>query len=171
MRKALPLWLLLSLCGSFTSIGMCAAPSVVPSSESAAQLEPGSNADKRLDQKITYDARRKTVLTILTDLSKISGVTLKAGRSDSDWQVRDRKMNVFVKNLSVLTVMNSMARTMKFTWTKSKSDPLAYRMYADPRALSDAEKQANGDEQQFEAKQAKKREALVANIHAVANNS
>ena len=56
-------------------------------------------ADARLCRNITYEASHKSVKIILADLSKMTGVTLNAGQSSQDWQVRDRKMNIFAKDL------------------------------------------------------------------------
>ena len=96
--------------------------------------------DARLQQKVTYQAKHTAVKAILADLSKMTGVTLKAGQSDADWQVRDRKMNVFVKDLPLLSLMNSMARVMKFVWSKNtKTDPPTYRMYMDRVQLAAAQ--------------------------------
>jgi hypothetical protein len=37
------------------------------------------NASANTSQKVTYEARRKTVVSIFSDLSKMTGVTLRAG--------------------------------------------------------------------------------------------
>ncbi|MDO8682834.1 MAG: hypothetical protein Q7N50_05065 [Armatimonadota bacterium] len=68
----------------------------------------------------------------------MSGVTRRAGASVQDWQVRDRKMNIFAKDLPLLSLMNSMARVMRFTWSKNaKVDPPIYRFYTDRRKISE----------------------------------
>jgi hypothetical protein len=96
--------------------------------------------DPRLQQKITYAAKHKPIKLILADLSKMTGVTLRAGASEQDWQVRDRRMNIFVKDLPLLTFMNSMARVMDFTWDKNiRVDPPTYRVYMDRKKLAAAE--------------------------------
>ena len=101
-------------------------------------------ADARLSQKVTYEARHKPVKVILVDLSKMTGVTLKAGQSGKDWQVRDRKMNIFAKDLPLSSLMNSIARVMKFRWSKSvKVDPPAYRMYMNRKELAAAQSAKN----------------------------
>ncbi len=62
-----------------------------------ASVETISGSD--LTQKVIYEARRKTVSSILSDLSKMTGVTLMAGYNNEDWQVRDRRMNIFAKDV------------------------------------------------------------------------
>ena len=102
------------------------------------KLEP--EKDKRLTQTVTYEAKRKTVLTILDDLTEITGVKYKAGNNNLDWQVRDRKMNIFVKDLPLSNLMNSIARVMKFKWSKSEKDgAVTYRLVEDRRAVLDAQ--------------------------------
>lgn len=106
--------------------------------------DDSTKPDARLSQKVTYEAKHRSVKLILADLSKMTGVTLKAGYGDSDWQVRDRKMNVFVKDVPLLNLMNSMGRVMKFIWSKNaKVDPPTYRMYMDRMQLSAAEAARN----------------------------
>jgi hypothetical protein len=116
----------------------------------AAGTDAPNKPDVRLQQKVTYEAKHKPVKLILADLSKMAGVTLKAGASDQDWQVRDRKMNIFVRDLPLLTLMNSMARAMEFTWDKNvRVDPPNYRMYMDRKLLAAAEAKRSQAEAEF----------------------
>ena len=115
----------LSLSGIMFTLICCA----VTTWAAAPDAQP---VDTRLSQKVTYQAKAQPVKIILADLSKMTGVTLKAGYSDSDWQVRDRRMNIFVKDLPLGSLMSSMKRVMRFTWAaNSKVDPPAYRFYTD----------------------------------------
>lgn len=99
-------------------------------------------ADPRLDQKITYQARHKQVRLILDELSTQTGVTLKSGYSNMDWQVRDRRMTISVKDLPLRELMESIARVMSFKWSVSDSGGVAcYRLYMDRRALLQAQSQ------------------------------
>ena len=67
-----------------------------------------AQTDTRLAQKVTYEAWHTPVKTILADISKSTGVTLNAGFSKMDWQVRDRRMNVYVKDVTLAQLMNSI---------------------------------------------------------------
>jgi len=132
----------------------------------ATAAEPfDSESDSRLAQKVTYEARYKTVSAILADLSQSTGVTLKAGYNELDWQVRDRKMNIFAKDLPLATLMTSIARVMKFKWSISRDARLqTYRLYMDRRTLLDAEaKRARRIEKTIEW-QTKKRQSWIDDI-------
>jgi hypothetical protein len=103
-----------------------------------AQVEEWS-ADTRLAQKVTYEARHKAVKTILADLSEITGITFNAGYNKNDWQVRDRKMNIFAKDIVLADLMSSIARVMKFKWSVNKDGvPWTYRLCMDRKPLAAA---------------------------------
>lgn len=116
-------------------------------------------SDLRLAQLVTYEARRKSVLTILADLSEKTGVALKAGQNNKDWQVRDLKMNVFAKDVPLSVLMSSIARAMKFKWSRDgKAGEYSYRLYMDRKSIADAELKRQTEEQKLLADQASKRE-------------
>ena len=119
----------------------------VPGTRSA---QVGDSTDKRVAQKITYNAKRKPVREILGDLGELTGVKLYAGYNSKDWQVRDRRMNVFVKDLPLAHLMNSIARVMKFKWKRNEQlDPCTYRLYMDRRTLLGAEAQRLREEERI----------------------
>ncbi|MDO8585870.1 MAG: hypothetical protein Q7T82_02415 [Armatimonadota bacterium] len=116
----------------------------------AATADSEAPVDPRLSRKVTYEAKHKPVKVILADLSRMTGITLKAGITTRDWQVRDRRMNIFVKDLLLLSLMNSMARVMDFTWDKNtRLDPPTYRMYMDRKKLAAAEAAKTRADQSF----------------------
>ncbi|MDO8588226.1 MAG: hypothetical protein Q7T82_14455 [Armatimonadota bacterium] len=117
--------------------------------------------DERLLQKVTYEAERKCVKVIMADLSKLAGVSLRAGSGGSDWQSRDRKMTLFVKDVPLTNLMNSMARVMKFTWSKSKGDPPSYRFYMTRKTLLDAEERRLKQQQIIDDRRAQGRDNLI----------
>jgi len=129
-------------------------PAAVAASESDEPL-----ADIRLSQSVTYGVSNKAVSVILDDLTKATGVTFKAGVNSKDWQVRDRKMSIFAKDISLGEIMNSIARVMKFKWERSGDDSAPiYKLFMDRKTLLDAEAQRVRQEQQQEAEQAKRRQ-------------
>lgn len=148
---------------------------VDPNTPEAAQAREQAGdfwtADTRLAQKVTYQARRRTVLAILNDLSKSTGVTLRAGYNNLDWQVRDRNMLVSAQELSLAELMQSIARVMKFKWSRSESEPYTYRLYMDRRTLLQEEGQAYRAEQKFLELQKKKREDLIDTFAELAKKS
>lgn len=116
----------------------CCAQKVTVDPNTGAAPADIDGADKRVAQKVSYEAWHKPVKLILADLTKQTGVTLNAGYNKQDWQVRDRRMNVFVKDVTLAELMNSIARVMKFKWSVSHDlKPPTYRLYADRRLIAD----------------------------------
>lgn len=134
--------------------------------------EESATRDARLAQKVTYEAKRVTVLAILDDLTAATGVTLKAGYNAKDWQVRDRKMNITAKEIPLAALMNSIARVMKFKWSRQEVDGVhSYRLYMDRRTLLDAESRRMREEERLERLQAEKRERTLNEWAGAANLS
>lgn len=130
-----------------------------------------SDDGKVLAQKITYQAKHKAVKEILADLSKMSGLTLKAGWNNLDWQVRDRKMDIFVKDVPLATLMNSISHVMKFKWTKSETeDHSYYRLYMDRKTLLNAEAKAYQAEQKFNEEVLARRANFVQSVMDMDDN-
>jgi hypothetical protein len=114
-----------------------------------AQIEEW-DADARLSQKVTYEARHKAVKTILADLSEMTGITFNAGYNKNDWQVRDRKMNIFAKDITLADLMSSIARVMKFKWSVNKDQvPWTYRIYMDRSTLVEANAELSKAQRDF----------------------
>lgn len=128
--------------------------------------------DARLAQKITYEAVREPVRDILADLSKLSGVTLKAGYNKQDWQVRDRRMNVFLKDTTLAGVMNSIANVMKFKWSKNDDvAPPTYRLYMDRKSVLAEEMLRQSQEDSYAERMSKKRDKAFAECKRVSDLS
>ena len=128
--------------------------------------------DPRLSQKITCKLRHKTVASILYCLQKQTGVTLKPGYNKDDWQVRDRKMDLFVRDLELGELMQSIARVMKFKWDRSGEEgKWRYRLFMDRKTLLDAEGQSYRREEEFKKKQAERRTALLDKLAGLSNPS
>jgi hypothetical protein len=102
----------------------------------AAQTE-----DVRLAEKVTYLAQKKSVSGILNDLHNLTGIKFYSGFNSKDWQVRDRKMNVYVKDIPLARLMNAISGVMKFKWSRSKLDnaDYTYRLYMDRKAILEGE--------------------------------
>ena len=139
MNRCILLIVLLSMASgqACTAQKVTVAPSIQDTPVATIQQE----ADDRLAQKVTYTAEGKAVKAILADLSELTGVKLYAGYNAGDWQVRDRRMRILVKDLPLAHLMNSMARVMKFKWSSSKDkDIRSYRLYADQESLSEEQR-------------------------------
>ena len=127
-------------------------------------------SDPRLARKVTYTAKRKCASEVLSDLSAMTGITLNAGYNEKDWQVRDRRMNVFAKDLPLADLMNSIARTMKFGW-REDGEPgrESYRLYMDRAAVLRVEMKRK-KEAEAVAKQLKEaRQRLFDSLQQVAD--
>lgn len=138
---------------------------------SAAQAETRKDedfwtTDPRLASKVVFEARRRTVLAILADLSKTTGVTLHAGYNTRDWQVRDRKMVIFSRDMSLSDLMQSISRVMKFKWSRAKVDgAYVYRLSMDRKAVIEAEAEAARKEERYNKEQQLKREAFADELN------
>lgn len=128
--------------------------------------------DDRLDQKINYEAKQKTVAEILSDLSRETGVTMNAGQNSKDWESRDVKMIIFAKDLSLRELMNSMARVMKFRWVREgKPGEYTYRFYMSGRTKMEAEARRVREEQDSRDKLMEKRKKALDSYLAAATIS
>lgn len=133
-----------------------------PGAQKPQDSEQTAKTDARLAFKVTYEARAKSVRVILKDLAEMSGVTLYAGYNDSDWQVRDRKMNVFSKDVPLVQLMSSIARVMKFKWSiRGEPGAYTYRLYMDRRTLLDAEAKRVREEERYKQQQADRRQKML----------
>lgn len=123
-----------------------------------------------LAQRVTYEGRRKTVVSILADLSAMTGVTLKAGYNNEDWQVRDRRMNIFVKDIPLSNLMNSIARVMKFQWSEREDDKgvVSYRLYMDRKTILGAESKRLAEEERVRKGQLEGRNRFLSVMEAAA---
>jgi len=174
MRRLLLLILVLtSSAGSIGAVGKVTVDPNVPGAASkAATQEDFWKADARLARKITYEARRKTVVTILADLQATTGVTLKGGYNNLDWQVRDRKMVIFAKDMALGDLMQSIARVMKFKWSRSGDEGAwSYRLYMDRRTVLESEGEAYRAEQRFNEEQTRKRESFLGKLGELSSAS
>lgn len=106
------------------------------------KTEDLAGADARLAQKVTISEPAKPVRVVLGDLTKATGVILRSGYNDGDWQVRDRKMCIFAKDVPLVQIMNSIAHVMKFKWSRKDADgKWQYRLYMDRHEVLEADAQ------------------------------
>lgn len=125
--------------------------------------------DLRVQQMVTCEAKKQPVYRILADLSSKTGVTLTAGINDQDWQVRERPMTIFVKDVTLQELMDSIARTMRFRW-KTEGAPAEprYRLYMDRRAVLLYEAQRKRDANYAATMRQKARENLLGGLQRAA---
>ncbi len=159
MKKAILAIFLASACLPALAVGKV---TVDPNTPGAA-AKPDGDIDTRLAQKVTISETIKPVREILADLSKLTGITFKAGYNNGDWQVRDRKMCIFAQDVPLAELMSSISRVMKFKWSLSgEGDATVYRLYMDRRTLLDAEAQRVRIEEKAAEEYAAKRANALA---------
>ncbi|MCE5314071.1 MAG: hypothetical protein ABFD49_07365 [Armatimonadota bacterium] len=78
-----------------------------------------TGADSRLSQKVDFDAEVARVVDALDSLTLRTGVSLTAGVDNNDWMARDRKVTLHVKGITLCDLMEEIASTLRFDWTKS----------------------------------------------------
>lgn len=136
-----------------------------PGARSAVEDNSTLSADPRLAQKVTYEAQHKSLKVILDDLSQLTGVTFLAGYNSKDWQVRDRKMSIFVSDVALVDLMNSMSRVMKFEWSINQDlKPWTYRLCMDRSTLAAAEAERRQAEERYSQEIRGRRQKLVDSI-------
>jgi hypothetical protein len=97
---------------------------------------------------------------------------MRAGWNVEDWQVRDRRMNIFAKDVPLSNLMNSIARVMKFKWSKSGDDnaPI-YRLYMDRQVLLGGERQRFIEEEKVRERQTEARQKFMSCLEEAAGMS
>jgi len=89
-------------------------------------------ADKRLDQKITYQSLDKRLHSVLDDLSTMTGVAIRCGDGRSNWQVRDLPVVVCARDLPLGKLLRAVADGTHLLMTSSEKDGVrTYRIWRD----------------------------------------
>ena len=153
---------------------ICRAEKVTVDPNAGAISKPAEDevVDPRLGKKVTYVAWHTPVRVVLADISQLTGVTLNAGYAKSDWQVRDRRMNIRVEDVTLGELMNSIARVMKFKWSRSEAvQPPHYRLVSDRRLLGKMQAEATRREKALKQEVTTRRAALVRALAEAAKAS
>ena len=158
MRIAFLTLALITACLPALAVGKITTDPNVPGAAAPSE-EIIQGTDTRLSKKVTIEQARAPLRKILDELTKSTGVVLKAGANNGDWQVRDRKMNIFAKDVPLAQLMNSISHVMKFKWQRKGEDgKWTYRLYMDRRTLLDAEAQRSRAEAKEKADETRRRQ-------------
>lgn len=151
-RFALQVLLCLALSGLVCEYSLAVGKITVDPNAGGSEVSKAPvSSDTRLAQKVTYEACYVSVRQILEDLTTITGIRLYVGYNKYDWQVRSRKMNIFVKDVKMADLMNSIAHSMKFKWSCNNDlNPPTYRLVVDSKATIAADAQKAQAEKQKE---------------------
>lgn len=88
--------------------------------------------DSRLLMKITYDSDYKRLHTVVSDITRLSGVSIICGSSKNDWQVRDIPVVVCVKDIPLGKLLRALADATHTRFSSEKfgdNSKLSYRIY------------------------------------------
>ncbi len=166
MRIVFLCWLcLLASLTMFSSANGAGKITVDPNRGNERAEAQDADMDARLAQEVTYEARHRAVKTILADLSDMTGITLRAGYNSKDWQVRDRKMTIYARDIPLAQLMSSIARVMKFKWSiNHDANPWTCRLYMDRTTLLGADAELYRYQESFNAEVTRRRENFAEMI-------
>lgn len=121
--------------------------------------------DPRLDQKVSYDADGIPVSVALSQLSQSTGVEMNAGENKDDWMVRDRKIIVHVKDMTLRALMQEFSQILSFHWSRGGDEgKWTYRLWQDKDQRLE-EQQLRTSAEDSQSKQAReKRENAIADM-------
>ncbi len=124
--------------------------------------------DARLDQKVTYQAKGALLHTVCEELTQKTGVAMRSGSSLKDWQVRDRKVTLFVKDMPLRDVHANLAKLLRFRWTKFDSKGLtSYRIIQDAKARTEEESLRVAAAEEKTQKRTKALANALGEIHSI----
>ena len=123
-----------------TTVDPNAAPKVVAP---PAPVAVGA-ADKRFDQRITFDAPNARLHDVVATIAKKSGVTIFCGSSPEDWHVRDIPVTVAARDITLRKLLEYLLFSTHTYLKATKTDKgIIYRVTRDARLrkmLDDYEK-------------------------------
>jgi len=132
------------------------------------QATDETKPDSRLDQKITYEAKGELLHRVLDELSAKTNVTMTCGNNEKDWQVRDRKVIIFVKDMPLSDIQKHLADVLHFTWTQSgKEGEYTYKLSADLKARKEEELLRVKAKEAEKQKLIARRQAALADLDSV----
>ena len=93
------------------------------------------NADPRLDKKVTIAVVHTKLEDVVKQLSEQSGVEIKAGTGARDWKVRERKVTIEAKDVTLRILLDEVSKLLGFYISKSgKEGEWAYTYWQDLKA-------------------------------------
>jgi len=164
LRVLLALLIIVVLASCCCAQGKITSDPNAPAARAAEDADKDASApDERVAQKISYEAIRRPLREVLAELTEKTGVSFRAGENLKDWQVRDRKVNVFVKDVPLAAVMNSMARTLMLKWGREEKDGvITYRLFMNKKTRDEAQQRVTSEDEKIEKERQAKREKAIA---------
>ncbi|MBP5738972.1 MAG: hypothetical protein J6X38_07830 [Abditibacteriota bacterium] len=95
-------------------------------------------ADAALDQKVEFSSAGEPLWEVFDKLSAVASVNLFCGKDENDWVVRDRKIIIASRSMSLREIMNLTADICDFAWMKEAK---GYRLLQTPEQAAAEAKQ------------------------------
>jgi len=97
------------------SVAVC-APGKSTIDPSRVRTSPvGQTVDQQLAQKVTYSGGGKRLHSVLEELAKATGVRIRSGKNNTDWQVRDLPIDVYAKDVPLDKLLGWIAQASHLT--------------------------------------------------------
>lgn len=91
--------------------------------------------DKRLDKKVIIEVIHTKLMDVAAELTKQTGVTIKAGTSVKDWKPREREVTIHAKDVPAGDLIKEIARLLGFQVTASgKETAWTYAFWQDRKS-------------------------------------
>lgn len=119
-------------------------------------------ADPRLDQKVTYEAKGLALHKVLEELTEKTEVKMTCGNNEKDWEVRDRKLTIFVKDMPLRDLQTLIAHVLHFTWARGGTEgAYTYRLFQSLKAKNEQANLLEKAKEEEARKQKEKRETAL----------
>lgn len=92
------------------------------STTAVADISRLTPADPRLDKKITLDVDHTKLQDVANMMIMQSGVTIKTGSGERDWKVRERRVTIHAKDVTVGSLLDKIAALLGFCLSREGKD-------------------------------------------------
>lgn len=131
----------------------------------AQDVKPADTSDPRLDQKVTYQAKGQLLHKALTELTDKTGVVMTCGKNEKDWEVRDRKVSIAVKDMPLKDLQQQLSKLLHFTWARgSKDGQPTYRLFQDLKSKREEESLRVAAKEAQEKKMMERRQSVLTTM-------
>ncbi len=93
-----------------------------PGARPAVQQAIPQDEDDALSKKITYDGPDLDLTTMLSQVSKLSGVRMQPSSAKDNWQVRQRTAIVFISEAPLSEFRDGLAKLFDYRWRGTKAE-------------------------------------------------
>jgi hypothetical protein len=99
-----------------------------------ARAQEEQTPDERLKQKVTYSASAVPLEKVAEELTKKTGVILRAGSGERDWKDRERRVHVHLHDVPLAVALQGISKTLGFELRRSGDEgKWIYRIYQSAR--------------------------------------